>query len=163
IHKNPQNLLTLYNHYPIHQKQKHLLQNLQNKNLTPLLITPHSSPHPILNLPIFIPIPTQPLIHSPYFIPHQHLHLIHHYLTNPTPTSIPIILIIHHHPNQLPKSPPPSTHPHPFLHHKKPHNHAPNFHQAFQLFAKQPPHHYTTHPYLSKHIHKEILKLLQKI
>ncbi|MDG3044263.1 thioredoxin family protein [Bacillus sp. B6(2022)] len=94
MEKNRENLLTVYNQYAIHQKEKELLQKLQKKKLRALVITADWCGDAMVNVPIFMRIANEALIDARYFIRDEHLDLMDQYLTNGTARSIPIIVII---------------------------------------------------------------------
>lgn len=109
MEKNRENLLTVYNQYAIHQKEKELLQKLQKKKLRALVITADWCGDAMVNVPIFMRIASEALIEARYFIRDEHLDLMDQYLTNGTARSIPIIVIIDQDGNEVGKWGPRST------------------------------------------------------
>lgn len=103
MEKNRENLLTVYNQYAIHQKEKELLQKLQKKKLRALVITADWCGDAMVNVPIFMRIANEALIDVRYFIRDENLDLMDQYLTNGTARSIPIIVIIDQDGNEVGK------------------------------------------------------------
>lgn len=163
MEKNRENLLTVYNQYAIHQKEKELLQKLQKKKLRALVITADWCGDAMVNVPIFMRIANEALIDVRYFIRDENLDLMDQYLTNGTARSIPIIVIIDQDGNEVGKWGPRSAEAQRFVDEKKPDKDAPDYEEAFQVFAKEAAHHYTTDRYLWKDIEKKIVEVLAKI
>ncbi|MDM5297254.1 thioredoxin family protein [Bacillus pumilus] len=161
--KNRENLLTVYNQYAIHQKEKELLQRMQKEKLRALVITADWCGDAMVNVPIFMRIANEALIDVRYFIRDEHLDLMDQYLTNGTARSIPIIVIIDQDGNEVGKWGPRSKEAQRFVDEKKPEKGASDFEAAFEVFAKEAARHYTTDRYLWKDIEKEIVEVLEKI
>lgn len=116
----------------------------------------------MVNVPIFMRIANEALIDARYFIRDEHLDLMDQYLTNGTARSIPIIVIIDQDGKEVGKWGPRSAEAQRFVDEKKPDKDAPDFEEAFKVFAKEAAHHYTTDRYLWKDIEKEIVEVLAK-
>lgn len=92
VHKD--NLLKVYNNFQLTEKDKQILQSLQEKELKAVVLTADWCGDAMVNLPILMRMSEEALLETRYLIRDENLELMDQYLTNGTARSIPIIIFV---------------------------------------------------------------------